>query len=299
MLGLYYHNREKLSMYPEVWPCKKKNGRVITSYTTGIDLGSASENSEVDAGIKLRKVSKPKELSKLPVMGGQGRNLRRVCHERLIMLSSIRRIFRFAILKQTIPPSPAFEGSRNRDDGGGAETPLLSSWDEAILGEERACILQFKQRNNNFIPTMSWTGRGGFIQAVHVWKMLVSCICAVGVGYTLCGWWLAIYYIFISPFGIGLAAFSVKTWRKMHIVCTTLTIIGIWFGEVITTINIWHRERMSVQLAMAVWVMGSLLMIILFAIGVHNITEWVFIIFLETYAFGIAMSRDPFNPYSP
>jgi len=285
-------------MYPEVWPCKKQNDRVITRLVTGVEL-NASESSGVETDSKLCKFSKSELLSKLPVMGGQGLKLRRVCHERLMMLSSIRRIFKVAISKQTTVSSPDFELSRDTDKAGGAETPMLSTWNEAILGEELACILEFKQKNNKFIPTMSWTGRGGLLQAVHVWKMLVSCLCAVGVGYNLCGWWLAIYYICISPFGIGLAAFSVKTWRKMHIFCTTLTIIGIWFGEVMTTIDIWNRERMSVQMAMTVWLMGSFSMIILFSIGVHNIMEWIFIFFLETYAFGIAMSRNPLNPSSP
>jgi len=298
MLCLYYHNPRKLTMYPEVWPCKKQNDRVITRLVTGVEL-NASESSDVETDIKLRKFSKSELLSKLPVMGGQGLKLRRVCHERLMMLSSIRRIFKVAISKQTTVSSPDFELSRDTDKAGGAETPMLSTWNEAILGEELACILEFKQKNNKFIPTMSWTGRGGLLQAVHVWKMLVSCLCAVGVGYNLCGWWLAIYYICISPFGIGLAAFSVKTWRKMHIFCTTLTIIGIWFGEVMTTIDIWNRERMSVQMAMTLWLMGSFLMIILFSVGVHNIMEWMFIFFLETYALGIAVSRNPFNPSSP
>jgi len=292
-------------MYPEVWPCKKQNDTVIkmanlesTRLVKGIVL-NASESSDLDTDIKLRKFSKSEQLSKLPVMGGQGLKLKRVCHERLKMLASIRRIFKAAIPEQTITSGPDFELIRNTDTAGGGETSMLSTWDEAILGEELACILEFKQKNNKFIPTMSWTGRGGLIQAVHVWKMLISCICAVGVGYNLCGWWLAIYYICISPLGIGLAAFSVKTWRKMHIFCTTLTIIGIWFGEVMTTIDIWDRERMSVQIAMTVWLIGSFSMIILFIIGVHNITEWMFIFFLETYAFGIAISRNPFNPRSP
>jgi len=298
MLGLYYRNPGKLTMYPEVWPCKKQNDGAVTRLGNGIGLNTPG-SMDVEMGIRRRKVSKSEQLSKLPVMGGQGLKLRRVCHERLKMLSSMRTIFKFALSQQTMTSSPDIELSRNRDKAGRAEEPLLSTWDEAIFGEELACILEFKQKNNNFIPTMSWTGRGGLIQAVHVWKMLVSCICAVGVGYNLCGWWLAIYYICISPFGIGLAAFSVKTWRKMHIVCTTLTIIGIYFGEVMTTIDIWHRERMAVQVAMTVWLMGSLSMIILFSVGVHNIVEWVFIFFLETYAFGIAMSRNPLNPCSP
>jgi len=285
-------------MYPEVWPCKKQNDRVITEVVDGIKP-NASESSDLETDIKLRKFSKSEQLSKLPVMGGQGLKLRRVCHERLMMLSSIRRILKVGLSKQTIASSPDFELSRNMNKAGGAETPMLSTWDEAILGEELACIIEFKQKNNKFIPTMSWTGRGGLIQAVHVWKMLVSCLCAVGVGYKLCGWWLAIYYICISPFGIGLAAFSVKTWRKMHIFCTTLTIIGIWFGEVMTTIDIWNRERMSVQIAMTAWLMGSFSMIIVFSIGVHNSMEWMFIFVLESYAFGIAMSRNPLNPSSP
>jgi len=286
-------------MYPEVWPGWKRKDRVLTKHGIGIVRENGSESSDVETGIMKGKVSNLEYLSKLPVMGGQGLKLRRVCHERLKMLSSIRRIFKFAISKKMVASSSDFEPSRNREEAGGAERPLLSTWDEAILGEERACILDFKQKNNKFIPTMSWTGRGGLIQAVHVWKMLVSCICAVCVGYTLCGWWLAVYYICISPFGIGLAAFSVKTWRKMHILCTTTTIIGIWFGEVMTTVDIWHREKMSVQMVMTLWLMGSFLMIIFFSIGVHNIVEWVFIFFLETYAFGIAMSRNPSNPCSP
>jgi len=285
-------------MYPEVWPCKKQNDSVKTELVDGIKL-NASKSSDLETDIKLRKFSKSEHFSKLPVMGGQGLKLRRVCHERLMMLSSIRRIFKVGLSKQTIVSSSDFELSRNTTKAGGAETPMLSTWDEAILGEELACIIEFKQKNNKFIPTMSWTGRGGLIQAVHVWKMLVSCLCAVGVGYKLCGWWLAIYYICISPFGIGLAAFSVKTWRKMHIFCTTLTIIGIWFGEVMTTIDIWNRERMSVQIAMTAWLMGSFSMIIVFSIGVHNSMEWMFIFVLESYAFGIAMSRNPLNPSSP
>jgi len=129
--------------------------------------------------------------------------------------------------------------------------------------------------------------------------MSVSIICVVLIGHDLVGWWLAIYFCCLAPFGVGLAAFSVKTWKKTHIFCTCTTIFGLLFGELMCAIDIWHRESVFVHMAMTGWLLGISFTIALFAIGIHNAIEWVFILFLETFAFGIAMSRNPWNPCSP
>jgi len=270
-------------MYPEVYEASAAAADEDEKERLTIKNTSTEETRNV--------LSKLEMLNGLAAQGSQGMKLKSLCRERLLFLASTKRV----LIKMT-----------SADEAEGCEAgtliwPTKSTEDveRAFADEEDAIISEYKSKSNNFVPTISWTGRKGISQVILTWKMFASIVFSVLTGYELCGWWFAIYAAAFLPFSVAVGLFSVERTPKIHRFCTIVTLFGFYMGQVMVTIDIWQDESVFVHITVVSWLLGTWLSMMLFFAGINNALEWIFIYLLESYTFGIAMSRNPLNPHTP
>jgi len=270
-------------MYPEVYEAsaaaadEEEKGRLTIKVTSNEEMPNVLSTLEM--------------LNGLAIQGSQGMKLKSLCRERLLFLASTKRVL------INMASADEAEGC----EAGTGLWPAKSAEDveRAFVVEEDAIIAEYKSKSNNFVPTISWTGRKGISQAILTWKMFASIVFSVLTGYELCGWWFAIYASVFLPFSVGVGLFSVERTPTIHRFCTSLTLFGFFMGEVMVTIDIWQDESVFVHITLVSWLLTTWLSMMLFFAGTHNALEWIFIYLLESYTFGIAMSRNPLNPHMP
>jgi len=222
MLWLYYRKRKENVMYPEVYEASTASADEEEMGILTIKDASNEETPNV--------LSKLEILNGLAVQGSQGIKLKSLCRERLLFLASTKRVL-------------ITMASADETEGGEARTliwPAKSAEDvkKAFADEEDAIISEYMSKSNNFVPTISWTGRKGISQAILTWKMFASIVFSVLTGYELCGWWFAIYAAAFLPFSVAVGLFSVERTPKIHRFCTIVTLFGFYMGQVMVTIDI-------------------------------------------------------------
>jgi len=282
LLLLYYRDRKKKVMFPEAYPQE-------TYEEEKVMLKQPKEKVE-----KSDNLSGLERFEALPMLGSQGFKLKSKYIERLRMVGTMRRVL------TPVATNSEVEGSaRENVEHVLSVSGNRSDIDKKVAEEEDAIIMEYMRETNSFIPTISWTGKEGLSQMILTWKMFSSCIFSILTGYELCGTWFVIYASLVTPFSVGVGLFSVERLPRIHVVCTTVTLLGFFMGEILVAGDIWHHESVFVHITMVAWLLLIVTGMLLFLQGLHNSFEWIFILLLESFTFGIAMSRNPLNPSSP